>query len=106
MKPEVLKGHLELLLLATVSSGATHGYGIIKALRERSGELLNLRDGTLYPALHRLESAGLLESCWLSDGGRRKRVYALTPTGRETLEQARSEWSEFTRAVDSIIEWA
>ncbi len=106
MKPEVLKGHLELLLLATVSSGATHGYAIIKAMRERSGELLNLRDGTLYPALHRLESAGLLESGWSSDSGRRKRVYELTPVGRETLEQARSEWGEFTRAVDSIIEWA
>ena len=106
MKPEVLKGHLDLLLLATVSSGAAHGYAIIKALRERSGELLKLRDGTLYPALHRLESAGLLESSWSSDGGRRKRVYELTPAGRETLEQGRSEWGDFTRAVDSIIEWA
>ena len=106
MKPETLKGHLELLLLATVSSGATHGYAIIKALRERSGELLNLPDGTMYPALHRLESAGLLESSWSSDTGRRKRMYGLTPAGREALEQARSEWGEFTRAVDSIIEWA
>ena len=106
MKPETLKGHHELLLLATVSSGATHGYAIIKALRERSGELLDLPDGTMYPALHRLESAGLLESDWSSGEGRRKRVYELTPAGREALERARSEWGEFTRAVDSIIEWA
>ncbi len=106
MKPETLKGHLELLLLATVSSGATHGYAIIKALRERSGELLDLPDGTMYPALHRLESAGLLNSDWSSDEGRRKRIYQLTPAGREALERARSEWGTFTRAVDSIIEWA
>lgn len=106
MKSETLKGHLELLLLATVSSGATHGYAIIKALRERSGELLDLPDGTMYPALHRLESAGLLKSGWSSDSGRRKRMYELTPTGRGALEQARSEWGEFTRAVDSIITWA
>ena len=106
MKPETLKGHLELLLLATVSSGATHGYAIIKALRQRSGELLDLPDGTMYPALHRLESAGLLKSDWSTDTGRRKRVYALTAAGDEALERARSEWGEFTRAVDSIIEWA
>lgn len=106
MKPETLKGHLELLLLATVSSGATHGYAIIKALRERSGELLDLPDGTMYPALHRLESAGLLVSDWDGDGGRRKRVYALTPSGREALEKARNEWGAFSRAVESVIEWA
>ena len=106
MKPETLKGHLELLLLATVCSGATHGYAIIKVLRERSGELLNLPDGTMYPALHRLESAGLLKSSWSSDGGRRKRMYQLTPAGHEALEQARSEWGKFTHAVNSIIGWA
>jgi DNA-binding PadR family transcriptional regulator len=106
MKPETLKGHLELLLLATIASGASHGYGIIKALRERSGELLDLPDGTMYPALHRLESAGLVESGWSNDGGRRKRVYELTESGREALESARSEWGEFSRAVNSVIEWA
>ena len=106
MKPETLKGHLELLLLATITSGATHGYAIIKALRERSGELLDLPDGTMYPALHRLESAGLLVSGWSEGGGRRKRIYELTPAGREALERARSEWGTFTRAVDSIIGWA
>ena len=97
---------MELLLLATISSGATHGYAIIKALRERSGELLDLPDGTMYPALHRLESAALLQSNWSPVKGRRKRLYELTPAGREALEQARSEWGEFTRAVESIIEWA
>jgi len=106
MKPETLKGHLELLLLATIASGASHGYAVIKALRERSGELLDLPDGTMYPALHRLESAGLVESGWSSDGGRRKRVYELTEAGREALEAARSEWGEFSRAVNSVIEWA
>ena len=106
MKPETLKGHLELLLLATISSGASHGYAIIKALKERSGELLDLPDGTMYPALHRLESAGLLHSGWSTDGGRRKRMYELTSAGHEALETARSEWGEFTRAVDSVIDWA
>lgn len=106
MKPEILKGHLELLLLATVASGAQHGYAIVKALRERSDELLDLPDGTMYPALHRLESAGLLASDWSSDGGRRKRVYELTRAGREALEEARCEWGAFSRAVDAVIEWA
>lgn len=105
MKPEVLKGHLELLLLATVASGPAHGYAIIKALRERSGELLDLPDGTLYPALHRLESAGLLKSDWSTDGGRRKRVYALTHAGRDALRRSRSEWGQFTRAVDAVLDW-
>ena len=72
MKPETLKGHLELLLLATVASGATHGYAIIKALRERSDKLLDLPDGTMYPALHRLESAGFLQSGWSAEGGLRR----------------------------------
>jgi len=79
MKPETLKGHLELLLLATISSGATHGYGIIKALRERSDTLLDLPDGTMYPALHRLESAGLLQPLAFPAADRLVRVYHDAP---------------------------
>ena len=106
MKPETLKGHLELLVLATVASGTTHGYAIIKELRDRSGDLIDLPDGTIYPALHRLEAAGLLESGWSNDGGRRKRMYELTAAGQEAFEKARAEWGAFARAVDSIVGWA
>jgi transcriptional regulator len=104
MKGEVLKGHVDLLLLAAVEAGPAHGYAIIKTLRERTGEVLNLPEGTLYPALQRLQAAGLLESSWSIVEGRRRRVYELTAEGRAALERERSEWGTIARAVESAIE--
>jgi PadR family transcriptional regulator len=104
MKAEVLKGHLDLLLLAAVQTGPAHGYAIALALRARSGDALDLPEGTLYPALHRLERAGLLASRWAEAGGRRRRVYQLTRKGERALVRQHAEWRSFVRTVDAIVE--
>ena len=85
MQRERRKGHLDVLLLAAVAVGEAHGYAIIKRLREQSKGRPDLSEGTLYPALHRLESADLVGSSWATVAGRRRRVYGITPTGREAL---------------------
>lgn len=104
MKRETLKGHLDLLLMAVVSAGAAHGYSIGRRLADASGGALKLPQGTLYPALHRLESRKLLESSWDRVGGRRRRVYNLTPAGEEALAQERLEWGSFARVVESVLD--
>ena len=104
MKKETLKGHLDLLLLAVVSAGAAHGYRIIRRLAEASEGALELPEGTLYPALHRLESKGLLESSWSTVGGRRRRVYSLTPAGEQSLAHERREWGSFASTVNTVLE--
>ncbi len=104
MKRETLKGHLDLLLLAVVSAGAAHGYHIIRRLAEASGGALELPEGTLYPALHRLESKRLLSSSWATVGGRRRRIYSLTPAGKDALVEERLEWGSFAQAVESVLD--
>ena len=104
MNAEILKGHLDLLLLATVQTCPAHGYAIAVALRERSADALSLSEGTLYPALHRLERAGLLSSRWAEANGRRRRVYRLTRKGHRALDRQHNEWRNFARAVDAIVE--
>ena len=104
MKKETLKGHLDLLLLAVVSTGSAHGYRIIRRLAEASDGALELPEGTLYPALHRLESKGLLESSWSTVGGRRRRVYSLTLAGERSLAHERREWGSFASAVNTVLE--
>lgn len=106
MKSERLKGHLDLLLLAVVSTGAAHGYSIARRLAEASGGALELPEGTIYPALHRLESKKLLRSSWATVGGRRRRVYDLTQAGEETLTRERTEWGSFAKAVESVLDTA
>src|SRR4029453_8649049 len=83
MKPEVLKGHLDALVLAALEHEPAHGYAIIQRLRRRSDDVFHLREGTVYPALHRLERDGLVKSRWTAASGRRRRVYPLTPGGEE-----------------------
>jgi PadR family transcriptional regulator, regulatory protein PadR len=104
VKPETLKGHLDMLLLAAVHGAAAHGYAIAETLRVRSGGALDLPEGTLYPALHRLERAGLLASRWLEVNGRRRRVYRLTTKGHRALERQQSEWLDFARVVHAVLE--
>jgi DNA-binding PadR family transcriptional regulator len=104
MRRERLKGHLDVLLLAAVAAGESHGYALLKRIREQSQGLFDLGEGTLYPALHRLESGDLVDSSWATVAGRRRRVYALTPAGREALSREREEWGAFARAVDAILE--
>jgi DNA-binding PadR family transcriptional regulator len=103
MSGEMLKGHLDALLLAAVEARAAHGYAILEALRQRSGGAFDLPEGTVYPALHRLERAGLLESAWSAESGRRRRVYALTPRGRRALVKSRDEWRQFSDGVSAVL---
>ena len=100
---EALKGHLDLLLLAVLAEGPAHGYAVIEALRSRSGGTFDLPEGTIYPALHRLEGQGLLRSHWSEDSLRRKRVYQLTPRGQQAFAKRQEEWKRFSKAVDATI---
>ena len=103
MKGQTLKGHLDMLLLAVVRDGASHGYAMIEALKARSGGALDVPEGTMYPALHRLERLGALASRWDGTVGRRRRIYALTRSGRRLLDQQQREWSAFARVVTSVV---
>jgi transcriptional regulator len=100
---EALKGHLDLLLLAILSEGPAHGYAVIESLRNRSGGTFDLPEGTVYPALHRLESQGLLRSSWSEDSARRKRIYQLTPKGQQTLVKRQEDWKNFSKAIDATV---
>jgi PadR family transcriptional regulator PadR len=103
MQGEVLKGHLDLLLLATVGEGPAHGYLIAARLKERSAGAFELGEGTVYPALYRLERRGLLTSQWDRSEGRRRRVYELTRRGRAELADRRNEWLAFSSAVQAVV---
>jgi PadR family transcriptional regulator PadR len=100
---EELKGHLDSLILAVVADAPAHGYAIIEELKRRSRGTFALPEGTVYPALHRLERAGLLASRWSDASGRRRRVYKLTRRGRRQLDARKSEWHAFARAVDAVL---
>jgi PadR family transcriptional regulator PadR len=103
MRAETLKGHLDGILLAALEPGPRHGYAIMEALRERSDGQVDLPTGTVYPALHRLERAGLVRASWSADGGRRRRLYELTPAGRRALDTERSTWRDFSVAVTALL---
>lgn len=103
MKADTVRGHLDLLLLAVVEDSPAHGYAIVEELRTRSEEAFDLPEGTVYPALYRLERQGLLTSDWETAQGRRRRVYRITKPGREALTEKRSEWRAFARSVQAVI---
>ena len=100
---EQLKGHLDLLLLSVLARGPAHGYEVITALRDGSGGTFDLPEGTVYPALHRLQAAGLLSSDWSTHGGRRRRTYAITASGKAALVQQRRAWLRFSHGIGSVI---
>lgn len=106
MRGQALKGHLDLLLLAVLAEGARHGYAVIEDLRQRSDEAFDLPEGTVYPALHRLERSGHLSSEWSVVHGRRRRTYRLTDKGRGALGEQRQAWDEFARAVTMVLKGA
>ncbi len=99
-----VKGQLDMLLLAVLASGPSHGYAVIEQLREGSDELFDLPEGTVYPALHRLERSGLLASDWDASGGRPRRVYRITTKGSSRLEEQRSAWEQFSASIDRMLE--
>jgi PadR family transcriptional regulator len=103
LRSEVLKGHVDLLLLATLRRGPLHGYGIVEALRTASAGAFDLAEGTVYPALYRLERARLPTSRGTKLGGRRRRVYSLTQRGRAELARERSDWHAFALAVETVV---
>lgn len=100
---QMLKGHLDLLLLAACQSGPLHGYALIERLRLGSDGQFDLPEGTIYPALHRLEQAGLLTSRWSDEGPRRRRLYEITARGRTTLEVGRQTWRSFESGMNTIL---
>ena len=104
MRSDAVRGHLDGLLLAVLEPGPLHGYAIIAAVQHRSGGTLELRTGTIYPALNRLERLGLLRSGWESVGERRRRCYHLTDAGRRSLATERTAWREFTTAIGSVLD--
>jgi PadR family transcriptional regulator PadR len=103
MRPEILKGHVDLLLLAAVLARPAHGYAVIEELRRRSDGAFDLPEGTVYPALHRLERGGLLASHWSDESGRRRRIYNVTVRGQAALTQQRQDWSLFAQAVTAVV---
>lgn len=103
MSNEPLKGHLDLLVLASLEAGPIHGYAVIEQLRDRSGGFFDLPEGTVYPVLHRLEKARLLSSRWSSSSGRRRRVYRLTRSGAAALARQAGQWNQFAEAVTAVV---
>lgn len=103
MTPDALRGHLDSLILAVLEHEPRHGYAIIEALQVRSGGELDLPTGTVYPALRRLEAAGHLKSAWATAGGRKRRTYTLSASGRRALARQRAEWRTFSAVVDGVL---
>ncbi len=104
MSGQAIKGHLETLVLAAIQGGATHGYAIAERLRTASDGNFDLPDGTIYPALRRLEDKGLIKGSWVAATGERKRkVYRLTGKGERALADGKREWLRFRRSVGAIL---
>ncbi|MFE5584816.1 PadR family transcriptional regulator [Kitasatospora sp. NPDC056531] len=103
MKADALRGNLEGMLLSVLEPGELHGYAVIEELKRRSGGAINLPTGTVYPALHRLEAAGLVGSEWSRSSGRRRRNYYLTPGGHRELASKRHDWQEFSSVVSGVL---
>jgi PadR family transcriptional regulator, regulatory protein PadR len=103
-KRQFLQGTLDILVLKTLSWGAMHGYGIAIWLEGRTEGVLTIEEGSLYPALHRLEARGLIEAEWrLTEKKRRAKYYSLTPAGRRELATEAGAWSAFARAVTEVL---
>ncbi len=106
MSGEHLKGHLDLLLLAALRRGPAHGYAIIEELKCSSSGTFDLPEGTIYPALHRLERQGLIKSEWSEATGRRRRVYRLARKGERALGEKTEAWRSFSRGMAGALEGA
>jgi transcriptional regulator len=101
---DLFTGTLDILALRAVSAGSLHGYGIGRHLRDTSSGVLDVEEGALYPALHRLEGQGLLKSTWgRSETGRRAKFYRITPEGRRHLARSTERWRQFSGAVDQVL---
>lgn len=107
-KTDALQGSLDLLVMKVLSRQApVHGYAIMSRIEEISGEILRVEEGSIYPALHRMEEAGLVKATWITkDNGRRARVYELTAQGRRQMESEEARWKAVTGAVQRVLKLA
>lgn len=103
MKGDVLRGHLDLLVLQVLADNPLHGYAIIDELKRRTDDALEVPEGTLYPVLHRLERERLLEASWAEVNGRRRKSYRLTHLGTQALAERRRGWTDFRAAIDAVL---
>lgn len=101
---ELLHGTLETLVLKAVAGGPRHGYAIARWLEESTGEVLQVEDGSLYPALYRMEQRGLIQASWgTSELGRKAKFYRITPAGRKRLAASTAEWARFSAAISRVL---
>jgi PadR family transcriptional regulator PadR len=101
---ELLHGTLETLILKTVAQGPRHGYAIARWLEDRTGDVLQIEDGSLYPALYRMEHRGWIRADWgTSELGRKAKFYKITPAGRKRLAASTAEWSRFSSAISKVL---
>jgi transcriptional regulator len=104
---ELVQGTLDMLILRTLARGSSHGWGIAQHIHQVSAEVLRVEEGSLYPALHRLEVAGLVSAEWgVSENNRRARVYTLTARGKKRLDAEREHWSALVAAIARVMETA
>jgi PadR family transcriptional regulator, regulatory protein PadR len=104
---DILQGTLALLVLKTLTQGPMHGYGITLHIQRVSSEVLRVEEGSLYPALHRMEQEGWIRADWgVSENNRRARYYELTATGRKQLAAEEKNWARLTQAVASVLQFA
>ena len=103
-KGDILQGTLDLLILKTLRNGPTHGYGIASHIERISDELLRVEEGSLYPALHRIEQIGWIRAEWkLSESGRQAKFYRLTRAGLKQLAAEEERWQKLTRGVSKVL---
>lgn len=103
--PDILRGTLDLLVLKALSWGPSHGYGVARWVELATGDALAVGEGTLYPALHRLEERGLVSASWgASENNRRAKYYALTPAGRAQLRVETANWKRYAAAIFAALE--
>ncbi len=104
-KMDLLQGTLDMLILRLLSTKKRHGYDIAKRIQTVSNNLFKIGQGSLYPALHRLEKKGYIESNWdLTQTGRRAKFYELTDTGRSRIKEERAYWRDFSQAINAILQ--
>jgi transcriptional regulator len=104
---DAVQGTLELLILRTLLGGEMHGYAVARAIAEWSSDELRIEEGTLYPALHRMEDRGWIEAEWgTSELGRRAKFYSLTKAGRKEAKERLASWQRYTAAVQSVVDAA
>jgi len=102
---DLLRGALEMLILRTIENGPLHGYAITESILDASKEVLDIDEGSMYPALYRMQKRGWVEAEWgRSDNNRRAKFYSLTDEGRKQLQSAAQRWSRFSAAVENVME--